>query len=139
MSSYAEDDLRKNLKHLYDDLLDAETTREKDPSGYKNKLQVIYENLQYQEERICAVFGLGDFGVLRDYEPEYLRLGDSGVYQTIKSQIKALAVEIELDLEQEYTDNSNEITHKHKWTRGEKIGLVSVIVAVIGIAIAFFI
>ncbi len=134
MSSYEEDDLRKSLKYLYDDLLDAENKREKDPSGFKNKLQVIYENLQYQEDKICAVFSLGDFGVLSDFEPEYLRLGDSGVGQIIKSQIKLLAVEINLEL-----DSSNEVTPKHQWTRGEKIGLAGVLVAVLGIVVVFLV
>ena len=56
--------------------------------------------LQDQEIRICTHFGLGDFGVLPDFEPEYLKRGDAGMDQMIKSQIKLLAVEIDLDLEQ---------------------------------------
>ena len=101
--SSIEEDFRKSLKYIYDDLLEAENKQEKDPSGFKNRLQVIHETLQDQEMRICAHFGLGDFGVLSDFEPEYLRRGDAGMDQMIKSQIKLLAVEIGVDLEQNTT------------------------------------
>jgi len=62
----------------------------------------------------------------------------------LKSQIKSLAVEIGLDLEQEYTvdktnDSSLEKHPKHKWMRGEKIGLVGVIVAIVSVVVGFLI
>ena len=109
--SSIEEDFRKSLKYIYDDLLEAENKQEKDPSGFKNRLQVIHENLQDQEMKICAHFGLGDFGVLPDFEPEYLRRGDAGMDQMIKSQIKLLAVEVGLDLEQgnTTTDTSSRV------------------------------
>ena len=73
MSSYAEDDLRKNLKFLYDNLPDAEKNEKTIPLVSKINYKWFMGNLQYQEERIGIVFGLGDFG-LGDFEPEYLCL-----------------------------------------------------------------
>ena len=145
MSSYEDDDLQKSLKYLYDDLLDAENNREKDPSGFKNKIQVLYVNLQDLENRICIAFELGDFGVLDNFEFEYLRLGDSGVDQILKTQIKLLAVEIGLELDQNNTipkTNSGdqiETTHRHKWTRGEKIAVVGVIATILGVVVALLV
>jgi hypothetical protein len=110
--STIEDDLRKSLKYIYDDLIDAESNQEKEPFGFKNRLQVIYETLQDQEMRICAVFGLGDFGVLPDFESEYLKRGESGMSQMIKSQIKLLAVEIGLDLGSNTISETRDIVNK---------------------------
>jgi len=139
-----EEDLRKSLKHLYDDLLDAENKQEKDPSGFKNRIKVIHETLQDQEMKICGLLGLGDFGTLRDFDYEYLSRGDSGMDQIIKTQIKLLAVEIGLDLEKDSptensNDNSVEAVSKHKWTRNEKIGIGSLIVAILAIVIGILI
>ncbi len=69
---------------------------------------------------------------------------DYGLDQMIKSEIKLLAVEIDLDLDQHNTipktNSSNQIEtiHKHKWTRGEKIAIMGVCVAILGIAVAIF-
>jgi len=65
--------------------------------------------------------------------------------QMIKSQIKLLAVEIGLELDQNNTipktnsGNQIETTHKHKWTRGEKIAIVGVIATIMGVVIAFLV
>ena len=92
-------ELQKSLKHLYYDLLDAETKQEKEPFGFQNRLKVIHEELDGLVYKIDAVIGLGEFGALRDFESEYNRLGESGMDQQLKSYIKQLAVEIELDLD----------------------------------------
>lgn len=81
-------------------MLDAENGPDRNNFGFKHRLQVIHEDLQEVEMRICAEFGLGDFGVLPDFEPTHYRRGDSGMDQMLKSQIKRLAIEIELNLEQ---------------------------------------
>jgi len=91
--------LRKSLKMLYDDLLDAENGPDRQTFGFKNRLKVLYEDLQELESKICAEFGLGYFGVLNDFEGEHYRRGDSGLDQLLKSQIKRLAIEIDANLD----------------------------------------
>lgn len=135
-------DLQKSLKSIYGDLLDAENGPDRDTFGFKHRLEVIHEDLQDVEMRICSEFGLGDFGVLPDFESTYYRRGDSGMDQMLKSQIKRLAIEIDLNLEQNNTtiettphDDSVQTVTKHKWTRQEKIGLSSLGVAILGIVL----
>ncbi len=98
--SYKED-YRKSLKVLYDDLTDAENKQEKEQFGFENRLKVIHENLQDLEDKICSVFGLGDFGVLGDFEPNHNKLGDFGMHQMLKTQIKILAIEMGVNLDQD--------------------------------------
>jgi hypothetical protein len=138
----AEEDLKKYLKHAYDDLLEVETQKEKDPSGFKNRLQVIYETVLDLEWKIDALVGLGEFGALPEFEPEYSKRGEAGMDQLLKSQIKALAVEIGLDLYQENStgkSNSSEAPLKHKWTRDQKIAIIGIVVTIFGIVIALLV
>ena len=102
-----ENDLRKSLKMLYGDLLDAENGPDRQTFGFKNRLKVLYEDLQELESKICAEFGLGDFGVLDDFKGEYYRRGDSGLDQLLKSQIKRLAIETDTNLEGKQTVSKN--------------------------------
>jgi len=105
-----EEDLRKSLKSCYDDLIDSENKQEKEPFGFKPRLKVIHENFQDLEDRICAVFGMGDWGVIGDFEPYHYKLGDSGMDQMLKTQIKRLAIEIDVNLEKENTITDNNDT-----------------------------
>jgi len=132
-------DLRKSLKSLYDDLRDAENGPDRNTYGFKHRLEVIHENLQDLEPRLLAEFpNLGDFGALGDFEPTYSRRGDSGMAQELKTQIKRLAIEINADLEQDYTTTETTLTKKlekrndenpieslakHNWTGDQKIGI----------------
>ncbi len=144
-------DLRKSLKSLYDDLLDAEKGKDKEPFGFKHRLEVIHENLEEMIPRLLAEFPhLGEFSAFGDFVQEYYRRGESGMDQLLKSEIKKLAIEIGADLEQDYTtkettltktskkendDNSIETVPKHHWTRGEKIVVSGLGVAAIIITI----
>ena len=96
---------QKKLKGFYDDLIDAEIKRDKEPFGFESRLKVIYENIQDLEMQICEELGLGDFEVLLDFESGIRSRGESGIDQMLKSQIKLLAVEIDLDL-----DKTNSVT-----------------------------
>jgi len=100
MSDY-ENDLRKSLKFIYDDLREAENGSDRNTFGFKHRLQVIYEDLQDTEMRICNEFDLGDFGVLPDFESTLSNRGESGMAQMLKSHIKRLAIETNTNLEGE--------------------------------------
>ena len=148
-----ERDLRKALKALYDDLLEAENGSDRNTFGFIQRLKVIHENLEEMIPRLLAIFPhLGEFSAFGDFDTEYSRRGDSGIHQLLKSEIKKLAIEIDLDLEQDYTttettqtktlkkendDNPIETIIKHHWTRQEKIGLASLGVGVSGVVIFF--
>jgi len=136
-------DLRKSLKSLYDDLCDAENGPDRNTFGFKHRLEVIHENLEEMMPRLLVEFPhLGEFGAFGDFEPEHYRRGDSGMDQLLKSEIKKLAIEIDADLEQDYTTtetsthgNPVETVTKHHWTRGEKIIVSELSVAAIIITI----
>ncbi len=140
-------DLRKALKALYDDLREAENGPDSNTFGFKQRLKVIHENLEEMIPRLLAEYPhLGEFGGFGDFEPEYYRRGDSGMDQMLKSEIKKLAIEIDADLEQDYTNtktaphgNPIETVTKHKWTRQEKIGIASLGVAILGIVLFYLI
>ena len=140
-----EEDLRKSLKALYDDLCDAENKQEKEPFGFKNRLKVIHENLEDLGWKLATEFThLGEFGALRDFESGYYQLGDSGMDQELKSHIKLLAAQIDLDLEQStHTTKPNDTSlkkhTKHKWTRGEKLALAGIIVLILSTVVGFLI
>ena len=125
-----EEDLRKALKSLYDDLIEAENGPDRNTFGFKNRLKVIHENLEEMMPRLVGEFShLGEFGMFGDFEQEYYHRGDSGMDQLLKSTIKQLAIEIGADLEQGNTTettspgNPIETVTKHHWTRGKKIGV----------------
>ena len=147
MSEIGKRDLRKALKSLYDDLRDAENGPDRQTFGFKQRLKVIHENLEEMMPRLLAEFShLGEFGAFGDFEPEYYRRGDSGMDQLLKSEIKKLAIEIDADLEQDYTTtetsthgNPVETIIKHHWTRGEKIGMASLGVAILSIVVVFLV
>jgi len=146
MSDRYEEDLRKSLKSLYDDLVEAENGPDRNTFGFKNRLKVIHENLEEMMPRLVGVFPhLGEFGMFGDFEKEYYHRGDSGMDQLLKSTIKQLAIEIGAGLEQNHTtkptlhDNPVETITKHKWTRQEKIGIVGLGVAILGIVIVFLV
>jgi len=146
-------DLRKALKALYDDLREAENGPDRNTFGFIQRLKVIHENLEEMIPRLLAVYPhLGEFGSFGDFETEYSRRGDSGIHQLLKSEIKKLAIEIEVDLEQDYTtteailtktskkendDNPIETVIKHHWTRQEKIAITGVGVAILGVVLFF--
>lgn len=147
MSEIAKKDLRKALKALYDDLREAENGPDSNTFGFKQRLKVIHENLEEMMPRLLAVYPhLGEFGAFGGFEPEYYRRGDSGMDQLLKSEIKKLAIEIDADLEQDYTTtetaphgNPIETVTKHKWTRQEKIGIASLGVAILGIVLFYLV
>ena len=134
-------DLRKSLKSIFEDLIEAENGPDRNTYGFKNRLQVIYEDFQDLELRICAEFGLGDFGVLSDFESTHYRREDSGMDQMLKSQIKKLAIEIDLDLTQsyktkflDYSENKSSeiisslqyfINHLEEYKKSDKEGIES--------------
>jgi len=151
-------DLRKSLKSLYDDLCDAENGPDRNTFGFKHRLKVIHENLEDMIPRLLVEFPhLGEFSSLGDFEPAYYRIGDSGMDQALKSQIKLLAIEIGSDLEQDHTTtetttplhtktskkendgNPIETLVKHNWTRGEKIGIVGLGVTILGIVLFYLV
>ncbi len=153
MSDIHERDLRKALKALYDDLREADNGPDRNTFGYVQRLKVIHENLEEMIPRLLAIFPhLGEFGSFGDFETEYSRRGESGIHQLLKSEIKKLAIEIEADLEQDYTTettqtktskkendgNPIETIIKHHWTRQEKIGLASLGVGISGVILFFF-
>ena len=140
-----EEDLRKSLKSLYDDLCDAENKQEKESTGFKHRLKIIHEHLEDLEWKINAIFGLGEFGAIGEFNSNYHKLGDAGMDQMLKTQIKLLAIEIDVNLEQDQTtteitpqNNLVETISKHKLSKGEKIGLVSAIVAILGVLVTLF-
>lgn len=93
-------DLRKALKSLYDDLLEAENGPDRNTFGFKHRLKVIHENLEEMMPRLLAEFPhLGEFSTFGDFEQEHSRRGDSGTDQLLKSEIKKLAIETDTDLE----------------------------------------
>ena len=142
-----EDDLRKSLKSLYDDLLDSEKGKDKEPFGFKHRLEVIHENLEEMIPRLLVEFPhLGEFAGFGHFEQEYSRRGESGMDQLLKSEIKKLAIEIGADLEQDYKitetaphGNPIETVTKHKWTRQEKIGIASLGVAILRIVLFYLV
>ena len=149
--------LRKSLKSIYDDLRDAENGPDRQTFGFKHRLEVIHENLIELEPKIVSEFPeLGELEVLSDFESAYYHKGDSGMAQLLKSRIKKLAIDIDANLEQDYTitettttrrvktskkenESSNPIETlvKHNWTRGEKIGIASIGVGFLGIVLFF--
>jgi len=154
--SDAKTKLRKSLKSIYDDLRDAENGPDSQTFGFKHRLEVIHENLVELEPKIVYEFPeLGELNMLEDFEPTYYHKGDSGMAQLLKSRIKKLAIDIDANLEQDYTitetttplraktskkendSNPIETLVKHNWTRGEKIGIVSLSVAILGIVLFF--
>lgn len=153
MSDIHEKDLRKALKALYDDLCEAENGPDRNTFGFKQRLKVIHENLEEMMPRLLAIFPhLGEFSSFGDFETEYSHRGDPGMDQLLKSEIKKLAVEIDADLEQDYTTtettlaktskkendgNTIETIIKHRWTRQEKIGLASLGVGISSVVIFF--
>ena len=99
MSDIHERNLRKALKALYDDLLEAEGGPDRNTFGFKQRLKVIHENLEEMMPRLLAIFPhLGEFSSFGDFETEYYHRGDPGMDQLLKSEIKKLAVEIDADL-----------------------------------------
>lgn len=155
--SDAKTKLRKLLKSIYDDLRDAENGPDSQTFGFKHRLEVIHENLAELEPKIIFEFPqLGELNVLKDFESTYYYKGDSGMAQLLKSRIKQLAVDLDANLEQDYTitettttrrvktskkenESSNpiETLFKHNWTRGEKIGIASLGVAILSIVLFF--
>lgn len=100
-------DLRKALKSLYDDLLEAENGPDRNTFGFQHRLKVIHENLEEMIPRLLAEFPhLGELSAFGDFEQEYDRRGDSGMDQLLKSEIKKLAIETDTDLEQDFIDDS---------------------------------
>jgi len=98
--SSREDDLRKSLKSLYDDLVEAENGPDRNTFGFAHRLKVIHENLEDMMPRLLAEFPhLGEFSTFGDFEQEHYSRGDSGMDQLLKSTIKKLAIETDTDLE----------------------------------------
>ncbi len=122
MSDIHERNLRKALKALYDDLIEIENGPDRNTFGFKHRLKVIHENLEEMMPRLLAIFPhLGEFSAFGDFETEYSRRGDSGIHQLLKSEIKKLAIEIDADLEQDYTITESTLTRTSKKDHNNKI------------------
>jgi len=103
--------LRKLLKSIYDDLCDAEKGPDRRTFGFKHRLEVIHENLVELEPKIVDEFPeLGDLDVIGDFESIHHHKGDSGMAQLLKSRIKKIAIDIDANLEQDYSIMDTEVT-----------------------------
>lgn len=99
--------LQKSLKMIYDDLRDAETGPDSNNFGFKNRLQIIYEDLAELEPKLVSEFPeLKELGTLEDFNSVHYYKGDSGIAQLLKSKIKKISIEVNLDLEGKNNDQN---------------------------------
>ncbi len=98
--------VRRLLKSIYDDLMDAENGADRNTFGFTHRLKVIHESLTQLIPRLLTTFPQLVVK-LEDFESTHHHKGDSGMAQLLKSQIKKLAIETDTDLEFTHVEYSN--------------------------------
>lgn len=101
--------IRRLLKSIYDDVIDAENGADRNTFGFTHRLKVIHESLTQLIPRLLITFPQLSVVKLEDFDSTHYHKGDSGMAQLLKSQIKKLAIETDTNLESGHIEHSNNI------------------------------